>query len=73
MNYPGNLQGSLLDKYENQRKERENKVMESPPGHGSVKRRITNAGQKVVAEIPDREERMKQRMLNRKHKIKLFF
>jgi hypothetical protein len=66
MNYPGNLQGSLLDKYESQRKEREAKNSESP-NYGSMKKRISSLAPKFITEeFPDREERMKQRMLNRK-------
>ena len=69
MNYPGNLQPSLLEKYENQRKEQESKELNSPTnggGSGSRHKKI-NATLKFITDCPDREERMRQRMLNRKY------
>ncbi len=78
MNYPGDLQPSLLDKYEARRKERDNKQMnEYANSHGinsqqvgtSQKRRLVGSqviNPKMLSDFFDREERMKQRMLNRK-------
>jgi len=57
MNYPGNLQGSLLDKYESRRKERENQENNSNKKRNSI----------IVNEYKDREERMRERMLNRNY------
>ena len=69
MNYPGNLQVSLLEKYENQRKEREAKQLDShdlnqdKSSGGTTKKKLNQEKAKKDDYI-DREERMKQRMLN---------
>ncbi len=76
MNFPGNLQPTLLEKYEERRKENELKQLQaydSCPESGANKKRqskLVNKGPKIICDFPDREERMKQRMLNRKNFIK---